>query len=122
MKTRPFLGEATATFAEAFPHIGSFTITVDQGDAVWGEAAPGYRSAFFNENYPPPPVIGCTNRRCHQGGLRFEALIPWSGSELPYDYENKFPCNGHEGSPKGRRIGARCMNTFRLKMHFERKA
>jgi hypothetical protein len=121
MTTRPFLGEAKATFAEAYPHIGSFRIEIDQGDAVWGATAPGYRTSVFTQSSPPPPVIGCSNSRCRQGGLQLQNLIPYSGSQLPYNYEEKFPCNGHEGSPKGRRIGRSCMNRFHVKMHFEAK-
>lgn len=122
MTTRPFLGGMEGTFSQAFPHIGQFKIEVDQGDAVWGEAVPGYFSSVFTANHPPPPVIGCSNRLCQQGGLRIEALIPGPASEYPYSYENIFRCNGHEGSPKGRRIGRSCMNSFRVKMHFEAKS
>ena len=55
-------------------------------------------STFTKANMPS--FLAYKNPRCQQGGLDLQRLVMFHQSG-EYDY----PCNGHEGTPKGRRQG-----------------
>jgi hypothetical protein len=62
-----------------------------------------------------PPHLACMNPRCQQGGLELQQLIWIHDSGLDTTYF----CGGHEGTPKGRRVGDPCDVRFEIKMSKE---
>lgn len=109
--TRPFLGETTDK-EKAFPGI-TFEITITQ-DKFGNYIQQEHRktSRFTKENVPAH--LRCANPRCQQGGLNLQQIILFHSSGN-YSYS----CNGHEGSPKGRRKGDPCDNYFEIVLEKE---
>lgn len=103
----PFLGTTTDRNA-AFPGIEQVAFSVSQDP--YGEYL---REAWQrSERYIKgdlPSHIRCANPRCQQGGLQTQQLVMF----LP-DGEYDFSCNGHEGTPAGRRKGDPCDNSFKV--------
>lgn len=102
---KPFLGE-TNDRDKAFPQFESFTIVVSQ------DPYSNYRheewlktSTYTKSNIPR--FAKCLNPRCQQGGLDLQQIVSYAG-----DGEHTYHCNGHEGSPMGRRKGMPCENYF----------
>ena len=100
---------------EAFPDIQSLDLEVSQdpcGNYSHNKAMKSSRFTMDNLR----PYIRCLNPQCQQGGLELQNLILfWP------DGEETFRCNGHEGTPKGRRKGAPCDNYFKIKKKTVRK-
>jgi hypothetical protein len=56
-----------------------------------------------------PVHLACANPRCQQGGLDLWHIVPfWQPGEL------SLSCQGHEGTPAGRRRGSPCDNRFEI--------
>lgn len=56
-----------------------------------------------------PLHLHCRNSQCQQGGVDLVKYVYFNPSG-----ENDYHCDGHEGTPKGRRIGDPCGNSFKL--------
>lgn len=104
-KGKPFLGE-THDRAKAFPGITALELTVTQDR--WGhytDQAWQRESRYTLDNLPR--YQSCANQRCQQGGLDLQHVVLfWSNGE------HTMYCNGHEGTPAGRRKGDPCDNSF----------
>lgn len=103
-------GEPTTDRKKAFPELKSLDITITQDPIGFGDTVV-YR---YNEaNFPH--TVRCSNTKCKQGGLELKNIVDF------YEIgEHEFPCNGHEGTPAGRKIGPRCHVTFKVKLAIER--
>ena len=104
-RSKPFLGE-THDRTRAFIGIASLELTVLQDK--WGHYT---RDAWQRESHYTldsiPRYFRCANPRCQQGGLDLQQIVMfWPNGE------RTLPCNGHEGSPAGRRNGNPCDNSF----------
>ena len=119
MATESFLGGKRVPFHQAFPNIGKFSIRVEQDIFGFHTQDSWRRVQVYTPEHPPPPVVACINPRCQQGGLDLQSFIYTADQNGPWEYKQTFHCNGHEGSPKGRRIGRSCDNSFKLTMKFE---
>lgn len=103
--SRPFLGETTDR-EKAFPDIESLELTIVQ-DPCGHYARNAWQRASRYTKTNIPRRLGCLNPRCQQGGLDLQQIVTfWSPGQ------HSFPCNGHEGTPKGRRKGDPCDNRF----------
>lgn len=109
-KTKPFLGE-THEQARAFPGIESFELSVEQD--LWEnytEKGSQRKARYTLDSIPKR--LRCVNPRCQQGGLDLQEIVVfWSNGE------HRLPCNGHEGSPAGKRLGDPCDNSFVVILH-----
>lgn len=107
--SKPFLGE-THDRRSALPGIASLELTVRQDP--WGhhtDGGSGRESRYTLGDLPRH--LGCVNPRCQQGGLDLQQVaLFWP------EGERSAPCNGHEGSPAGRRQGDPCDNTFLVEL------
>lgn len=65
---------------------------------------------------PLPETIQCPNPRCQQGGYRIETIISEIARMKTTLDKKNFPCNGHEGTPKGRKQGAPCENSIDIEI------
>lgn len=104
----PFLGTTTKR-KEAFPSLKTLRLVVST--KTYGETAP-YTYTFNENNFPA--IVRCRNQLCEQGGLELSNIINF--------YENgeyEFDCQGHEGTPKGRRIGYPCWAVFKVSLYKE---
>lgn len=112
-EARPFLGE-THDRDHAFPGIDELQVTVVQDR--FGQYTPDGRrreSRFTKKNIPR--YLSCMNPRCQQGGLDLQQIVLlWS------EGESTVWCNGHEGTPKGRRKGDPCENRFDITLSIQR--
>jgi hypothetical protein len=101
--TRPLLGPAK-TLLSAFPHIARIEVRVVEENAYVGWR----RDRVFQNDVPA--AIPCSNPRCREGGYDIANLIYFVAEGRKTNDEITIRCNGHEGSPKGRRRGDPCTN------------
>ena len=113
-RSRPFLGETTDR-QEAFPDIISLEIVVVQDLFGYYTQHSWQRENRFTKA-TIPRYLACTNPRCQQGGLDLQRIVLFGSSG-----RHTFHCNGHEGTPKGRRKGRPCDNSFEVTLTVERR-
>jgi len=112
MVFKPFLG-TLSSFHEAYPEVESLHLEGrERGDLASGM---GQRDVRYTESNIPGN-IPCGNPRCQQGGYDLNALVMTLTANRYTSYEIDWSCKGHEGTPKGRRIGDPCMNSIRAKL------
>ena len=104
-KGKPFLGETTDR-DKAFSGIASFELTVVQ-DRFGMYSRGGQPSVSRYTKADVPRHLRCVNSRCQQGGLDLQQIVNFFPAG-----EKTFYCNGHEGTPAGRRKGDPCSNSF----------
>ena len=112
---RPFLGTTTDRDA-AFPDIESMTIVVEQDKYGYYSRDAWQRKSKYTKA-SIPRFARCLNPRCQQGGLDLQHIATFSS-----DGEHNYSCSGHEGSPKGRRVGSPCMNSFTVTVEIKRRS
>ena len=108
-KATPFLG-TTTNRNEAFPDIEAIDITITQDPYGQYLQHDWQRISRFTKS-DIPSHVRCANPRCQQGGLDLQNIVL-----LSPDGEHEFYCNGHEGTPAGRRKGDPCDNRFTVKL------
>lgn len=109
----PFLG-TTTNVNDAFPGVEEIDITIVQDPYGYYCQHEWQRVSRFTKATLPSHVR-CANPRCQQGGLQLQNLVLFHP-----DGEFEFSCNGHEGSPAGRRKGDPCDNRFSVKLAVKR--
>ncbi|MEQ6335629.1 hypothetical protein [Sphingobium sp. MK2] len=104
-KGKPFLGE-THDRAKAFPGIIALELTVTQDRWEHYTTKDWQRKSHYTlDNIQP--FHRCANPRCQQGGLNLQHVVLYQSNG-----EHTMYCNGHEGTPAGRRKGDPCDNSF----------
>jgi len=114
-ETRPFLG-TTTNRDSAFPDIQSMTIIVEQDPYGYYTQKEWQRKSTYTKS-TIPRFASCLNPKCQQGGLDLQNVATFSS-----DGEHTYYCGGHEGSPKGRRKGNPCTNSFKVTVEVKRKS
>lgn len=113
-KYEPFLGTTTDRNA-AFAGIKSFSVKVAQDPhGMYSDKAWQREHTYSKANIPRNER--CLNPRCQQGGVDLQHIVLFTGAG-----EHKFHCQGHEGSPQGRRKGAPCDNSFIITVSIEKE-
>ena len=110
---KPFLG-TTTNVNDAFPGIKEIDITIVQDPYGYYCQHEWQRVSRYTKSTLPNHVQ-CTNPRCQQGGIDLQSFV-LSHSNGEFDIS----CNGHEGTPAGRRKGDPCDNHFNIKLTIER--
>jgi hypothetical protein len=113
-KATPFLGTTTDRNA-AFPDIRSLSVRVVQDPYGMYCREPWQRESSYSKANIPR-YERCRNPRCQQGGVDLQQIVWFSG-----EGEHKFYCSGHEGTPKGRRKGDPCDNSFTITVSIEKE-
>ncbi len=111
----PFLGTTTDRNA-AFPDIEQIEFSVSQDPYGEYMREDWQRSERYTKSNLPSH-IRCANPRCQQGGLQTQQIVMFHP-----DGEYDFSCNGHEGTPAGRRKGDPCDNRFKVTLKVTRAA
>lgn len=112
MESRPFLG-TVSSFSEAYPDVLSIRFEgKERGDLPRDQEE---RIQHYTEA-DLPQIVPCGNPRCQQGGYDLNATLIGITHSRETEYEIDWSCNGHEGTPKGRRIGVDCMNSITGKL------
>ena len=104
---QPFLGTTTDR-NQAFPGIKALKVTVVQDPYGYYCKEPWQRTAVYSKQ-TIPRYIPCKNPRCQQSEIDLQQLVFLQGSGT-----HTIHCEGHEGTPKGRRKGAPCDNVFTI--------
>lgn len=123
MTYRPFLKGEPTTFDKIFPTVKSLVLTgKEHGDfRDLSSISIDRRSTLHYTAASLPANISCANPRCQQGGYELQWILEGIISNRDTHYENIFHCNGHEGSPKGRRKGDRCGNYIKISIELAYK-
>ncbi|MCH9035939.1 MAG: hypothetical protein IH860_01290 [Chloroflexi bacterium] len=106
------------SFEEAYPDIDDLTIEVNEsGEGIgrWG----GF--ATYNKRGFPGEYVDCSNPRCFNGGFSLGRLLYPMIGRRQAESETSLPCQGYEGSPKGKRIYRKCLNGFTIKVLIQYK-
>lgn len=112
-----FLGGEPTTFKKAYPKVESLRAEVSQhGDVEWE-----YQKHQTFDSSNVPAEIRCGNPRCRQGGFSMQRLIDYMVYGGKTEHEDTLHCDGHEGSPKGRRKGDPCINYLKVKITLKLK-
>lgn len=110
-KIRPLFGEPT-NFLGAFPTVESIRVELEEsGDFPIGQPA-FLRKRSLRDN-DVGSSLRCSNPRCKQGGFSIQNAVSSMVAERERSKELAVRCNGHEGSPKGRRVGDPCTNRIK---------
>jgi len=112
--SRPFLGETTDR-EKAFPDIEALELVVRQDPFEHYARSPWQRESRYTKASVPRRQ-SCLNPRCQQGGLDLQQIVTFYSSG-----DHRFYCNGHEGSPQGRRKGDPCDNRFDVTLTVSRR-
>lgn len=86
------------------------------------EEGRGVRAAFGSPVYTQATAgeyINCINPLCYNGGFSLGALLRYMVANGTTELDDHKICQGHEGSPKGRRNYGPCSNAFRVKVKIE---
>lgn len=113
-ESKPFLGIPT-TFSKAYPGFRSLVVRAKHSGDL---SSPAQREQQYSE-HSVPRVIPCPNPRCQQGGYDLTSIIIAIEHGRIIKYSTRHTCNGHEGTPKGRRKGSSCMNFVELEITSE---
>ena len=106
MSHRPFLG-TVSSLRQAYPEVKTLCFEGEQNREL---AREHQRQLRYSES-TLPSKIPCANSRCQQGGFDLNTTLMAVAHAKKPQLEGKLYCNGHEGTPKGRRIGDPCYNT-----------
>lgn len=110
--SKPFLG-TTTNANEAFPGIEEVDITIEQDTYGYYCQHQSQRISQYTKSTIPRQV-SCVNPRCQQGGIDLQSFVLSHSSG-----EFNFFCDGHEGTPTGRRKGDPCDNNFKIKRNIK---
>ncbi|MFA5929281.1 MAG: hypothetical protein WC861_00185 [Candidatus Micrarchaeia archaeon] len=61
-------------------------------------------------------LLRCSNPSCRRGGYEIDFAISAMTGSKQTEKEGFIVCHGDEGTPKGRKIGRRCVNTIHYKL------
>lgn len=106
-RARPFLGE-TDDREKAFADFKTIDLTIIQDPFEQYATSEWQRTRRFTKA-DLPRRLECLNPRCQQGGLDLQQIVEFWASG-----KHHFSCNGHEGTPQGRRVGQACDNSFEV--------
>jgi hypothetical protein len=106
-----------APFREVYPNVKSLRLEGTQH----GDLRSEYQATLHFSESNIPATIDCANPRCQQGGYRIQPLLDALVHAKESRSEQTWHCNGHEGSPKGRRKGDPCMNYIKFTLTIEYK-
>lgn len=110
---QPFLG-TTTNVNDALPGIDKIDITIEQDPYGYYCQHEWQRVSQYTKA-SIPKHLQCINPKCQQGGIDLQSLVLFNENK-----EFDFSCNGHEGTPKGRRKGDPCDNRFKIRLTIER--
>jgi len=94
------------TFAEAFPTVVTLVATVTPSDAYQPTTAQTYTEATACE------YVDCESAVCFNGGFSLGGTLREMVRLGETDRRGTAICQGHEGSPKGRRLTRKCLQFF----------
>jgi hypothetical protein len=96
-------------FEEAFPQIDDITVKVrESGAGVYGSYERTLGKTSIGQ------YVNCSNPICHNGGFSLANILYSMVRERKTEHESTEICQGYEGSPKGKRVYRKCINTFRV--------
>jgi len=120
-QSQPFLGKSNS-FTKAFPKIEDIRVEIRER----GEGIPSWRqendiSDIYTKINLPGEYVDCSNPRCYNGGFRLGQIIRFMAGQKQTEFQDTLPCQGYEGSPKGRKKYDDCPNMFKVKIKIEYK-
>ncbi|HCE75156.1 MAG TPA: hypothetical protein DEP04_00885 [Dehalococcoidia bacterium] len=120
MNQRLLSGEPT-TFKKLYPQVKSLRLTGQEHGDFPEMSFITYKSrGLINcSESSIPALLHCSNPRCQQGGHDLQFLIGSAIRSRETRLTETLYCNGHEGTPKGRKIGDSCGNYIELEIAIE---
>ena len=113
-----FVFAKKAPFDEAFPEIEDLKVEItESGEGVseWSH------KRIYTKKYFPGEYIDCSNSLCYNGGVSIGSILRGMVVSKQTTLEDSKLCQGSEGSPKGRRIYRKCLNSFKIKVEIKYK-
>lgn len=116
MANEPWLGKP-ASFRQAHPSIQSLRLEAVEHGEVQSELR---RTRVYTEANIPA-TIPCGNPRCRRGGYDLTGLMIALEHGKQTSYQQKFRCNGQEGTPSRRARVYPCENSMEVSIHLTYK-
>lgn len=111
-----FVFAKKSPFEDVFPEIEDLKVEISES----GEGISGWnRNRVYTKEHLPGEYIDCSNSLCYNGGLSIGSFLRNMIGNKQTILDDSKLCQGYEGSPKGRRIYRKCLNSF--KVHIEIK-
>lgn len=104
--------------AEVYPQIKDISVEVEEfgrGVDSWS------KHRTYGKDDFPGEFVDCSNPACYGGGFQLGSPLAQMVRERQTEHEESKMCRGNEGSPKGRRIYRKCLNTFKYKIKIKYK-
>jgi hypothetical protein len=121
-RSKRVFGKLT-TFEKAFPTIESATIAYyETGEGVYAYGGQPNRTFGAPRPFGNAGLIRCSNPYCRRGGYEVDAGLYEMVREKLTEKEFSKGCPGDEGSPKGKKIGKRCMNVLHYRLTVKYKS
>ena len=112
-----FLFSQKGSFEESFPEIASINVQViEKGHGVDEWTNPRRFSIGNIGEY-----INCSNTPCYNGGFSIGSIIRGMVYKKETHSDGDKPCQGYEGSPKGRIRYRSCTNYFHFTIEIKYK-
>jgi hypothetical protein len=112
MSTSRRLFGTQTDFLGAFPNVESVRVDLEESGNFPIGQSPHMRKRSLRNN-EVGSSLRCSNPRCKQGGYSIEVIVSSMVAQRESAKELTVRCNGHEGSPKGRRRGDPCYNRIK---------
>ncbi len=112
-----FLFSQPTNFQNAFPTIEDINIkAIEKGYGIYGEDITSHFGKTTLGEY-----INCHNPSCKRGGFEIGWAIRDMVDKGETERKEMLICKGDEGSPKGRKIGRRCINHIETEIKIKYK-
>lgn len=115
----------TEKFEEAYPELEDAIIEwKEEGKGIGISLTPKEKEQKFNRKMnvrKEGTLIRCSNDFCYRGGFQLGLIIHDMIFKKEDVREGFMVCEGDEGSPKGRRIGQKCLNHINYKITLKYK-
>lgn len=105
-------------FDEAFSQIEDIRVEVAESGR---DVEEWNRDSIYTKQHFPGEFINCSNSFCYNGGFSIGSILREMVSKKQTELETRKGCQGNEGSPKGRRIYRKCLNSFKIKVSIKYK-
>lgn len=114
-ESNPFFSKKVS-FEEAFPEIADIVIKISEIGKDVHYLEDGENEYTYGIHDFPGEFVDCSNSLCYNGGISVGSIVHKMYREHVTEFQTSKLCRGYEGSPKGRRMYGRCLNSFNVRI------
>lgn len=115
--TSYFIPRVPSTFDKVFPEIESIRLEAE----LHGEGVNKYNQTAVMTEKHFERFLPCHNPLCYGGGIDLQRFVSYLVAGRKTEEEDTLFCQGHEGSPKGRKNYGPCDTYYKVKANLSYK-